>query len=299
MKGFRFGSIPLGVCIACALGGFSLPAFSTTMTGGFMADNSTFFSYTGTVTGPDGQAHTIPGFTSTPGNTSYQGRDANVYAAYDAPEADTGSTNNITMFSTNWFSSSDGEDDGSNNPNNNDNGFVQLADLTNASVLSAAGGWTNGTYTTFQLKITGDDSDNLNGAAGNPDRLWDAPNLNGPSTDTYGAFGPYTLLLTAQFAPGAVTEESPGWYSTSADPLSVTGSFSGTFTNTGSKAPGAYSFSLDFIPGNWAGANGLDVGSSYFGASAFTAVPEPQVWGMFGIGVLVIGLAAGMRRRFG
>lgn len=284
-------SIAATLGIAC----FSASAFGAPVTGGFMASSSTFFSYGGTVTDPSGAVHTIPGFTAS--GTTYQGRDASVYVTFNAPEADTGGASNMTMFLTNWYSSADGDDDGASNPNNNDNGFVQLYDTTSASVLSAAGGWTNDSYTTFQMKITGNDSSNV---AGGNDRLWDAPLLNGSAADTGGTFGPYTLLLTAQFAPGVVTEESPGWYSTSDNPLSVTGSFSGTFANTGDKAPGLYSFDLDFLAGNWAGANGLDPGSSYFGASAATvAVPEPPAWGMFGLGVLLVGLAWGTRRRCG
>jgi hypothetical protein len=103
------------------------------------------------------------------------------------------------------------------------------------------------------------------------------------------------LVLTATFAPGAVTEESPGWFSTDATPLSITGNFSGLFTNTGTYAPGIYQFDFDFLDQSWAGNNGVG-GPSYFGASA-VAVPEPATLGLFGFGLMALGLCVRMRRR--
>lgn len=285
----------IAACVALALGCISLPAMSTPVTTGFMVQNDTFFSYTGTVTAPDGTAYTIPSYVSTPGSTTYAGRDASVFLTHNAPSADSdvsgAGQENSTQFETNWYASTDGSSaggpltagDGSGNPNNTGTGFVSLYDEFNANVTSATGGWTNSSYTTFQLKVQG-----LTGDKNFITRLWDAPNVGGPGTDSYGVFGPYSLLLTATFAPGSTTEESPGWYSTTAAPTSVTGSFTGSFTNTSTTAPGLYSFDFKFIDTNWAGANGLEPGDSYFGASA-AAVPEPGELGLMGFGLLLIG----------
>lgn len=275
----------VAACAAFAMACVSAPAMA-----GLMASNDTYFSYSGTVTGPNG-TYTIPGFSD--GSGTYTGRDASVFITKNAPTADaTAGYENTMMFLTNWYASLDGLNDGNANPNDTDTGFVQLYDTTSAGVASISGGWTNNSYTTFTLAVTGNSGSSTPGY----DRLWAAPEVGGASADTGGAFGAYTLLLTATFAPGAVTEESSGWFSTTANPLSVTGSFAGSFTNTGSYAPGAYTFDLTFIPGNWAGANGLDLNDSYFGASA-APVPEPSDLGLFLAGLLGLGGCLWVRRR--
>jgi hypothetical protein len=284
--------VPRALVAASAL--FLIGCISTPAIAGFMASNDAFFSYTGTVTAPDGTTYTIPSYISTPDNTTYTGRDASLYVTGNAPSAYSGAGyENTTILMTNWYSSLDGNSDGEGNPNNTDTGFVQLYDATNVGVSSASGGWTDGSYTTFTLAVFG----NAGSGVATYDRLWAAPKIGGPASDTGGAFGAYSLLLTATFAPGAVTEESPGWFSTSATPLSITGSFSGDFTNNGTYAPGPYQFDFDFLDSNWAGAN--DVGSpSYFGASAVVqAVPEPAALGLFGFGLAALGLCLWMRRR--
>lgn len=279
----RMPQIRRGFLMAGALfliGCISMPAMA-----GFIASNDAFFSYTGTVKAPDGNTYAIPFYVSSPGNTTYTGRDASVYVTSNAPTVYTGAGyENTTVFETNWYS-------GSNNPNNSDTGFVQLYDLTNVGVASVSGGWTDSSYTMFTFTVAG------NAGSGDPtfDRLWAAPKVGGPASDTAGAFGAYSLVLTATFAPGAVTEESPGWFSTDATPLSITGSFSGLFTNTGTYAPGLYQFDFDFLDESWAGNNG--VGSpSYFGASA-VAVAEPATLGMFGFGLIALGLCLRLRRK--
>lgn len=276
----------VAACAAVALAFVSAPALA-----GLMASNDTSFSYTGTVKDPGGTTHTIPSYTSTPGSTTYTGRDASIYVTSGAPTADAGGENDM-LFLTNWYSDFSNDDGGTGNPNNNDTGFVELYDLTSRGVASVTGGWTDNSYTTFTLAVIGTAGNNIDGL----DRLWDAPQIGGPAANTYGAFGAYTLLLTATFAPGAITAESSNWYSTTANPLSVTGSFAGSFTNTGPYAPGAYTFDFIFQDSNWAGANGLSPDDSYFGASA-VAAPEPSDLGLFIAGLLGLGGCFWMRRR--
>ena len=269
----------LAASVALCLGFMATPAMAT-----FSAVSDTNFSYTGTVTAPDGQPYTIVPYTS--GGTTYNGRDLSLYAGNEPGIVDD------TQITTNWYSSFNGLSDGTANPNNEDSGFVQLVTDGSMSVTSMSGGWTNSSYTTFVMSISGGPTTTAH------NRLWAAPS-NGAAIETAGQFQNYTFYLTTTFAPGAVTQESPGWFSTTASPLSVAGSFSGDFLNTGSLvAPGSYGFNFTFLDTNWAGANGIaGFSGSYFGASAM-AVPEPPTLILFGLfGAAVLGLGSLARRK--
>lgn len=273
-------------CALLCLGALSMPV----MAGTFNVCSDTDFSYTGTVTDPGGTSHAIIPYVSTPGSTTYSGRDASICATDD-------SSGPYTYMETNWYSTTAGNGYGHANPNNKDSGFVQLVDDPNASVTSAHGSWTvHGGYATFTLTQTGGPT------TGADNRLWAAPNITGAASTTGGQFQSYNLRLTATFHAGDVTEESPGWWSTSAVPIAVGGGFSGTFLNTGSNPDwqGLYAFDFSFVDGGWAGANGLydpDVNSRYFAASTFTDVSEPPTLVLFGLAVFGIILAARRRGR--
>ena len=269
------------VCI-CFIGA---PAMAT-----FTVDSDTSFSYTGTVTDPNGVAHSIVPYTS--GGTTYTGRDLSlaagnswsIYNGYGGMQIE-----------TNWYASLDGLYDGIGNPNNTNSGFVKLQDENNLSVTSESGGWTNN-YTTFVMSIIGGPETPTTG----DNKLWAAPYTDGAGSTLEGEFQNYNFYLTATFASGAVTQESPGYFSTYASPLSVTGGFSGSFLNTGTLAPGLYSFNFTLQDTNWADANGIPDFSyvrPFFIASAM-AVPEPPTLVLFGLfGAAILGLGSLTRRK--
>lgn len=283
----------LAASAAICLGFMATPAMATST---FSAVSDTNFSYTGTVTDPNGVAHSIIPYVSSPDSTIYTGRDLSLYTG------NTLGTNpnyvNDTQITTNWYSSSNGLSNGIGNPNNINSGFVQLVTDGNTSVTSMSGGWTNSSYTTFVMSISGGPTTTAD------NRLWAAPHTDGAVITTDGQFQNYTFYLTTTFAPGAVTQESPGWFSTTTSPQSITGGFSGNFVNTGSLAPGQYGFNFTFLDTNWADANGIAgfsyPGGSYFGASTASAVvvPEPPTLVLFGLfGVAAFGLRSLARRK--
>lgn len=270
---------PARVWLFSTAAALAIAGFGATANASYFVSNDQSFSYSGIVMAPNGTVYTVPSYVSTPGSTTYDGRDASVFASSGGPTADTGAGyENSTMFLTNWYASVDGTNSGNANPNNTDTGFVQLYDTTNGGVISASGGW-NQTMTAFTLHVTGADA--------NPtySRLWAAGGSNGPAEDTAGIMSSYALSLTANFAPGAVTEEFPGWYSTTDAPLSVTGVFSGTFVNTSTTTPannGVYAFILPFTDVSWAAAN-TPADGSYFGSDE---VPEPSSIALLATGLL-------------
>lgn len=258
---------------------FSLPSMATVV-----LYNDTSFHYTGTVTAPNGTTYTIPGYTSTPGSTSYDGRDVSLYI--DQTDM---------YFDTNWYSSLNGNNDGSGNPNNQNVGFFQLYDVGTTAVTSMTGSW-NAAHTVFNITVTG--SNPTTAPYSGYSRLWEPPVTGDPASGQAGYFNNYTFTLTANFNPGDVTL-SNGMWTTSAAPTSVSGSMIGTFTNTSTYAGainGLYSFALDIGMGSWAGSNNI---ASYNGASTFAvSVPEPAKFALFGLaGFGLLGLLL-LRRRY-
>ncbi len=281
-----------GFCLFSACAGLLVGLSTTPADAAYLVSNDQSFSYTGTVTPPAGSPTIIPSYTSTPGSTIYDGRDVAIYATSNAPTALAGAGNeNYTSVGTNYYASTLHNDSGTGNPNNTDTGFFQLYNTTNHNVTSATGGWTDTSYTTFTMSIVGTTTD----PTSIYNRLWAAPKIGGPGSDTRGIFQTYTVSLTATFAPGDVTETTPGWYATEAEPISVTGSIVGTFQNTSPTVAynGLYAFDLSFENTNWAGSNDIpDNYGSYFGASQ--VVPEPATMALLGVGLFSLAM---IRRR--
>lgn len=251
------------------------------------------FGYVGTMTKyttlADAQNQTNAGNSYT-----FAQRDAGLYQMNNAAGFDPGNPD-ANMFLTAWWYTTDtnnGPYSGWGNPSNTSNSFCQLYDSDGGSVVTKTGGWTSGLYDTFHINVAG-----VNADYGDPfpngndySRLWDGET----SGSDDGSFISYTLDLTATGLSGV--EITPGFYESSNQPTSVTGSFSGIFENYGSdvvSAAGFYRFELTFNDINWAYANSGSLNGSfsdsYFGAEA---VPEPATMALLGAAAV-----AALRRR--
>ncbi|WP_417719975.1 VPLPA-CTERM sorting domain-containing protein [Salipiger sp.] len=182
------------------------------------------FNYSGTVTRYDtlgdaqaetnGTAHAITTATNGANATLTDARDASIY--YDSATGE-------VYFSTLWyFNPQDSGQPGTlgyGNPNNGNNGFVQLYDADGSSVTSLTSAF-NADSSIYSLSVTGENLDPYS-------RLWNAPAAGGPASDTGGDFLSYSLDFLADFGAPSATS---GLQTT--DPTSVSGSFSALFHNT-------------------------------------------------------------------
>ena len=191
---------------------------------------------------------------------------------------------NAAAFITIWYL------DTANNPNNTNDGFMQLYDYTGtsdplATVTSNSGAW-NDAHDLFSVSISGADAVmDYAGLFGHNEfaRLGIGPDTGvipssgSASQVTWGRFHSYEF--NAQFSvPGAV-ETSPGIWQANTEPTSMTGTFTAIFENTAQNTnpnpnSGFYRVTLDFNDISWAFANNLTTVSSF--ASNVVLVPEPS-----------------------
>src|SRR5579875_352078 len=161
------------------------------------------FDYTGTVNGV-----AIPGFTSTPGTTSYPGPDGSMFDTLHAPDSVAGlGFSNTTIFQPNWYASLNGQNNGIGNPSNSRVGWVSQLDPTNSGVTTSTGSW-NATHTVFSLNISGS-TPNSPSDLNFDNNVWAPTGTNSTYQDQVGYYSSYNTALTATFAPGTVTETNP------------------------------------------------------------------------------------------
>lgn len=195
------------------------------------------FHYSGTVTSYDTLADAQNGTNglATQITTVSNGSNATLTDARDAyisADTDTGRLQFGTLWYYNPQDSADPGTYGYGNPNNTNNGFVQLYDLTGSSVSSMSAGF-NGDGTIFSFSASGGNLDEYS-------RLWNAPAAGGPASETAGEFLSYSLGFSAEFA----TPDASGIRTD--DPTSVSGFFTALFLND---YDGKY-YKAEFLFGN-------------------------------------------------
>lgn len=233
-----------------------------------------------------------------------------------------GGTGNYSQFSNQAFYQVPG---GSPNPNRDPNNLVQIDDINGNSVTSHTGFFTNAALTQFRLMVSGqnafaDRNIPMNDPAfGDPDlarlAIGGLP-TQASNPSNYGNWLDYNVDITFGGLNGTLNPTfGPGFYSSSGDPTSATGTFTGVFQRYGATPLGDDFFrvNLNVVLGNTYGFanrnNGvideftlqqLGITNGYyisqFGGfqNAPAVVPVPPSVVMGAIGALTL---LGLRRR--
>lgn len=224
----------------------------------------------------------------------------NTDAPYDTASRDLGMLfvddvasyySDTAIFMTAWYytmNTDHGEYSGWGNPNNTNNGFIQIYDEGNDTIVSQSGYW-NSTLDTFTLVVTG-------GYASYDDaysRLWHTEN-GGAAETTKGDFVSWSLNITFS-GLSAVYNAVEGGYEANGEPAAVSGSFAAVFENTSTTAlqyNGYYSADLTFGMDSWAYANSDalygDYYDSYFFSTDVVPVPASTPLALLGIAALLL-----------
>jgi hypothetical protein len=248
-------------------------------------------SYTGTQTKyatlADAQSETSPiggpfaitnRATSPPYDTPY--RDLALYFAKDAVAAYAASDFNYV--STAWYySTSGGAFSGTGNPNNSDNGFIQLYD-DDGSTETSLQSYFHDDLTQYTLQVSGINATN----ALDFTRLWNAAG----EPNTGGTFHSYDVDITFGGLAGA-WNPSTNTYEATNHPSTVTGTFHGIFENT-SAVNSFYVVDWTYAFDNWAFGQGGSlveggIQDSFFASDFNLVAPEPTSGILLGLGVMI------------
>lgn len=196
---------------------------------------------------------------------------------------------------------------GPTNPSRDANNLVQIDDNDGTTVTSHSGSWTNPSLTQFRMTVSGQNANTTDDLA----RLAvGASSLPLSNPGGYGTWLSYDIDVTFGGLNGVLNPAfGPGFYTSSGDPTSATGTFNGVFQMTGN---GFYRVNLNVVKGDTFGYlnrnNGVidgntfdDLGitngyyiSQFGGSLAPAAVPVPPSLVMGAIGALTL---LGLRRR--
>lgn len=236
--------------------------------------------YSGTITRyatlADAQAGTNATFSSGIGP-----RDLAIFTVNNRPDV----YSNFNAILTSWYPSLISPNSGLGNPNNTNNGFMQLYDDNASTVSSWNGGYID--TNTFSMSVSGLNADALDVA-----RLWNAGSPAGNAETTAGSWLSYSYDFSAT-GLNAVADGFGGYINTT-NASGYSGGFLGLFQNLSIGSPesnGFYVLDVDFSGnGNWAVANGIADPDLFVGSMA--PVPEP-----FTMTLLAGGALAAFRKR--
>lgn len=262
--------------------------------GGFVSTDR--FGYNGTINRYDSLDDALDPAGVSPSDTiSVTDRDLSLFIA----DNDTLVSDWNIMMGSWWYTTDASGNPGNGNTHGNTGvGFTQLYDTdgsTDSNISMAFNNFDGTHYTQFDLSLMGSNAGSDDGA-----RLSAYDNVNDG-----GIWHEYGLNLTATGLQGTMT--SPGIIESFNQPTGVSGAITGVFEITENQTSpanqGFYTVDFGLSMTNWAWANRSDLMTQNeagdpipgeFAQSTFRTVPVPATLGLFGLGLLGLGV---LRRR--
>jgi hypothetical protein len=176
-------------------------------------------------------------------------RDLTIYTVLNRPSF----YSDFNAILTVWYANNE------KNPNNTNEGFVQMYDSNANNWKNHTGFWQKD-LDTFVLQVKGENASYPIGeAAGDFARLWNAGVPGTGSEGTKGTFLVYEYRLVAT-GLAAADEDKDGFYENTKNATSYSGYFKGIFRNESERYPqsnGYYVFNLTFNNVSWTVQNGF------------------------------------------
>lgn len=216
------------------------------------------FGYTGTVSVYDTWADARSGRNARCSTEVWPQRDGGIFVVKNVP----GYWVNSNMILTNWWAN------GGHNPNNRNEGFVQLYDENADAWQNQKASWSKD-LSTFTVQGKGRNATYGSPANTNPmdyARLWNACAPQGSGETTRGTFLEYEYLLIATGLNGV--RGSDGLIKNTTNASNYAGTFRGVFLNQSVTSPqsnGYYVFDLQFNNTSWAATNNHAVPDEFGG----------------------------------
>jgi len=180
-------------------------------------------------------------------------RDGSIYMVRNKPDF---WETEYNAFLTNWYASPTGN--GSGNPNNANQGFVQMYDANATNWQNQKASWSKDlkTFTAYASGVNA-----TYPSAGNPGqfaRLGNAGAPAGSGESTKGTYLSYEYSITAKFS-NAATKDGDGFYKSNGNATQYSGYFKGMFRNQSTTSPasnGYYVVNLAINNTSWAAVQG-------------------------------------------
>lgn len=221
------------------------------------------WTYTGTITVYNSFADAQAGKNPRTAAIPVPKRDGSVYFARNMG----GEYSEFNAILTNWYAGPDPNNKGVGNPNNKNEGFVQMYDA-DASNWQNQKGYFNAAKNTFTAEGKG-----MRASYPSPEnpgdyaRLWNAGSAPASGEGTKGTF----LKYEYKFVASGLTASDPdgdGYFTSSGNAGAYTGYFKAIFQNTSTRhtyANGFYVVNLTFGMGSWAVGQGYATADEFVG----------------------------------
>jgi hypothetical protein len=223
------------------------------------------WSYSGTVSVYNSFSDAVSGRNPRTPAIAFPTRDGSLYVARNMG----GEYSEFNAILTNWYATTnpDPEKKGWGNPNNKNEGFIQMYDADASNWQNQKAYW-NQAKTIFTVEAKGQRASYPSAAnPGDYARLWNAGSPPASGEGTKGTFLRYEYKMVADGLT-ATDPDKDGYWESTGNAASYSGSFKAIFQNESTRHPesnGFYVVSLTFGNSSWAVANTIAGADKFVG----------------------------------